>query len=103
MGAGPLPPVVIGQFTAGDLRAVAPAPPGSRRNRIERPRVDQARAGSRSSEGAAQARRSPRGNVMSTLSLSQSAAAGPGRMAWRAVAGALRGNALAAFPDAAFD
>src|SRR5260370_27418615 len=41
---------------------------------------------------------------MSTLSLTQPiASASPARLSWRAVAGALRGNALAAFPPEAFE
>src|SRR4030088_1585563 len=40
---------------------------------------------------------------MQTLSLTQPASStGPGRLSWRVVAGALRGNALAAFPEEAF-
>src|SRR5712672_3551360 len=40
---------------------------------------------------------------MQTLSLTQPApSTGTGRLSWRVVAGALRGNALAAFPDEAF-
>ena len=41
---------------------------------------------------------------MQTLTLAHPApAASSGRLSWRAVAGALRGNALAAFPDEAFE
>jgi unspecific monooxygenase len=40
---------------------------------------------------------------MQTLSLTQPApSTGTGRLSWRVVAGALRGNALAAFPEEAF-
>jgi cytochrome P450 len=44
-----------------------------------------------------------RDDAMQTFSLTQPAAyAATGRLSWRAVAGALRGDALAAFPDEAF-